>query len=152
MKTTRGFTLIELMIVVAIVAILSAIALPAYNGYVTRSKLAEAFSGLSGASVALQQYAQDNRTFIPTAASPNVCTSGNAPTSTDFSFACSPAPTSTQFTITATGITPTLIGMTYSIDQNGTKRTLSVPSSGGWSSNNVGSNSTCWVRDQSGDC
>ncbi|SCC91814.1 putative Type II secretory pathway protein H [Thiomonas sp. X19] len=154
MKTSRGFTLIELMIVVAIVAILSAIALPAYNSYVTRSKLAEAFSGLSGASVALQQYYQDNRTYVPTAANPNVCTTGsaNAPTSTDFTFACNPAPTATQFTITATGSTPTLTGMVYSINQNGTKQTLSVPTTGGWSSHNVGSSSTCWVRDQSGDC
>uniref|UniRef100_E6PLY9 Putative Type II secretory pathway protein H n=1 Tax=mine drainage metagenome TaxID=410659 RepID=E6PLY9_9ZZZZ len=154
MKTSRGFTLIELMIVVAIVAILSAIALPAYNSYVTRSKLAEAFSGLSGASVALQQYYQDNRTYVPTAANPNVCTTGNAnaPTATDFTFACNPAPSATQFTIRATGSTPTLTGMVYSINQNGTKQTLSVPTTGGWSSTNVGSNSTCWVRDQSGDC
>lgn len=106
---------------------------------------------MSGASVALQQYYQDNRTYVPTAANPNVCTAGHAPTSTDFTFSCT-TDTATQFTIQATGSTPTLTGMTYTINQDGTKQTLSVPTTGGWSSNNVGTSSTCWVRDQSGDC
>ena len=44
----NGFTLIELMIVVAIVGILSAIAVPLYSAYVARSQIAEAFSLLNG--------------------------------------------------------------------------------------------------------
>ena len=48
MKKQSGFTLIELMIVVAIVAILAAIALPAYNGYTAKAKYSEAITAGGG--------------------------------------------------------------------------------------------------------
>ena len=144
MKTSRGFTLIELMIVVAIVAILSAIALPAYNGYVTRSKLPEAFSGLSGMSVAMQQFNQDNRSYLPAGGGATTCAVPVA-TAKDFTFACSNV-TQTTFTITATGTSPDLSGLSYTIDENGTKATPTVPS--GWTA----PSGQCWARNQSGDC
>ena len=57
-KIQQGFTLIELMIVVAIIAILAAIALPAYQDYVARSQVSEAASLASGARTAVaEQYA-----------------------------------------------------------------------------------------------
>jgi type IV pilus assembly protein PilE len=150
MQRNRGFTLIELMIVVAIIAILSAIAIPAYNQYVTRSKLTEAFSSLSSMSVALQQYYQDNRTYVGAP----ICT--NLPTAQDYSFAC-PTLTATTFTLTATP-KGNLVAPSYAIDQNGNKYTTSVPASGwvmpaGTSTPPVatGTNSNGWVRDQSGD-
>ena len=60
---SRGFTLIEIMIVVAIVAILSAIALPSYSDYVLRSKLPEAFSALSDQRIRLEQYYQGQQSL-----------------------------------------------------------------------------------------
>ncbi|WP_105169208.1 pilin [Pseudoalteromonas sp. T1lg23B] len=61
-----GFTLIELMIVVAIIGILSAVALPAYQDYVARSQASEAVSLSAGAKTALAEYYQINGAF-PTA-------------------------------------------------------------------------------------
>ena len=67
-----GFTLIELMITVAVIAILAAIAIPAYGDYVRRSKITEASSSLSDMRNRLEQYFLDNRQFpvncIPAAA------------------------------------------------------------------------------------
>ncbi len=150
-RRARGFTLIELMIVVAVVAILAAIAIPAYTGYVTRSKLTEAFSGLTSMSLAAQQYFQDNRTYLANAGTGSATTCP-VPTASaaDFGFACSNV-SATTFTITATGTSPDLNGAAFTIDQDGTKRTLSLPS--GWNGGgHVGATSTCWVRNQSGDC
>ncbi|CUA94328.1 type IV pilin protein [Thiomonas bhubaneswarensis] len=147
MQRNRGFTLIELMIVVAIIAILSAIAIPAYTQYVARSKLTEAFSGLSGMAVAAQQYYQDNRSYV--AAGGGGATTCPVPTATaqDYSFACSNVG-ATTFTFTATP-QGNFVGPSYTIDQDGTKTTV-LPVPAGWSAPSGGQQ--CWVRNQSGDC
>ena len=58
-----GFTLIEVMIVVAIVAILTAIALPSYKDYIRRGRLPEAFNALADYRTKMEQYYQDNRNY-----------------------------------------------------------------------------------------
>ena len=55
-KNQKGFTLIELMIVIAIVGILAAIALPAYQDYIVRSKISEAVVGMSEAKTGVTEY------------------------------------------------------------------------------------------------
>lgn len=64
-RTAGGFTLIELMIVVAIIAILAAIALPAYQDYVARSQVAEGLSLSTGAKEAIAVYYSDHGSFPP---------------------------------------------------------------------------------------
>ncbi len=61
--TQKGFTLLELMIVVAVIGILASIASPAYTNYVKKGKVAEATSNLADLRIKAEQYFQDNRTY-----------------------------------------------------------------------------------------
>ena len=62
-RPADGFTLIELMIVVAVVGILAAVAYPLYTEYVQRSRITEATSTMNDMRVRMDQYFQDNRTY-----------------------------------------------------------------------------------------
>lgn len=145
MKTNRGFTLIELMIVLVVIGLLTRLALPAYTDYVTRGKLLEATSTLPDGRVKMEQYFLDNRTYAllsGVAALANGCSPGlPLPASTtNFTYGCSNL-TTTTYTITATGI-GTLSTYSYTIDQNNTKQS-NTP----W-----GNSTTCWVTKKGGGC
>ena len=62
-NTQKGFTLIELMIVVAIIGILAAIAIPAYQDYITRSKVTELVTAASACKTSVSEYAQTLNTL-----------------------------------------------------------------------------------------
>jgi type IV pilus assembly protein PilA len=62
-RTQQGFTLIELMIVVAIIGILAAIAIPAYQDYTIRAQVSEGLSLADGAKTALSEYYNDHGSF-----------------------------------------------------------------------------------------
>jgi type IV pilus assembly protein PilE len=64
MKFGKGFTLIEIMVAIAIIGILASIAIPSYRDYVTRGKLVEASTNLSDLRIKIEQSFQDNRSYI----------------------------------------------------------------------------------------
>lgn len=139
----HGFTLIEVMIVVAIVAILARIAYPAYLDYVTRSHIPDATSNLATLQTKMEQWFQDQRSYL-NGADCGGAPSTSMPSSSYFTFTC--AATATTYTLTATGIaTSTMNGFTYTVNQDGTRATTSVPS--GW-----GTNAGCWVTKKGGVC
>lgn len=142
----KGFTLIEVMIVVAIIAILASLAVPAYTDYVKRGKIQEATANLSDMRVKLEQYFQDNRTYL------NACAGGltlppTAPQVKYFTFACSNL-AATTYTVTATG-TVSMNGYTYTINQANAKSTTLTTASG-WVS--ADATSACWIVKKGDSC
>lgn len=126
----RGFTLIELMVAVAIVAILSAVALPAYNSYVKRSRVPPALDALSSYQVRMEQRFQDTGSFANNGACAVALPSGVA----NFTLTCVVNGTN-GYTATATG-SGTMSGYTYTINQAGTRATTAHPN---------GTNTSCWT-------
>lgn len=138
-KHSRGFTLIELMVVVVIVAILAAIALPMYQDYVTRSKIAEATANLGQLRVRMEQHFQDNRQYVGGPCNPP------AAESKYFTYDC-PTLTANAYTIRATGVAAQgMTGFVYTINEANVKATTGVPS--GWTAS-----ATCWVTNKNGAC
>jgi len=72
MKNQKGFTLIELMIVVAIIAILAAIALPAYSDYTKKAKVSEVILAASAVRTAVSEYAAGTGDLPPATWKPEV--------------------------------------------------------------------------------
>ena len=147
MKRQRGFTIIELLITIVIISILAAIALPAYNDYVQRAKLTEAFTALSDFRVRQEQFYQDNRRYD--GAGLNGCGVAG-PNSRYFTFVCAPNATtpSQTYIITASGIaTEGLTNFVYTLNENNVRATTTLGT--GWSG---APNIACWVRRKDGSC
>ncbi|MDQ0573361.1 prepilin-type N-terminal cleavage/methylation domain-containing protein [Variovorax paradoxus] len=139
-RGSSGFTLIEVMITVAIIGILAAIAIPSYRDYVLRGQLVDAQNALSTLRANMERYFQDNRdyrsintTFISPCAAPAAAGS--------FAISC-PTLTATAFTAQAVGSGPTN-GFTFTVDQQNTRVTVRAGS--GWTQCTTG-----WTTRKSG--
>lgn len=129
----RGFTLIELMITVAIVGILAAIALPAYQQYVFRSKIPAGLDGLTAYQLRMEQRLQDTGSYA-SAVDANACAIP-APVITNFNLACALGASNQEYVATVTGTGP-MTGVSYTVNEQGARTTPTHPR---------GPNPTCWT-------
>jgi type IV pilus assembly protein PilE len=146
MRHHSGFTLIEAMIVVAIIAILAAVAVPSYSEYAQRAKITDATSALSAQRIKMEQYFQDNRTYVGACAPGTVAPMPSVNNGKNFTFTC-PGPTATTYTVLASGTAGSnMAEFSYSVNQANTRLTVSLPT--GWNTNPA----NCWVTKKDGSC
>jgi type IV pilus assembly protein PilE len=150
---SAGFTLIELMMTLAILAILAAIAIPSYSEFIMRGRLTDAHAKLGDLRGQMERYFLDNRTYQDTSgalcgiddAAIDMTATYNADGGRSFDIACV-AGSATTYTLTATGrAAKGMSGFTFTVNQANARATTAVPS--GWTTS-----ATCWVVRKNGDC
>jgi type IV pilus assembly protein PilE len=153
MSRQQGFTIVELMVVVAIAAIIAAFAIPSYNEYTTRAKLQEATSQLSEWRTRMEQYYADNRRYSTAAGAGQTDCGASAPQAANaryFTYTCASAggnaAGSQTYLLTATGGTA-VSGFVFTLNHANAKQTTGVGT--GWTAPTP---NNCWVQKKTGLC
>lgn len=137
-KIQRGFTLIEIMVVVAIIGILASIALPSYTNYVSKARATDATSTLADMRIKMEQYFQDNRTYAN-----GPCTAPTGANTTYFAFNCNGTAASaltTTYTLKATGA-GAMSGWSYTVTEANVKASVTP-----------GGTAACWSTSKGATC
>jgi type IV pilus assembly protein PilE len=141
-RCRSGFTLIEFVIVIAIVATLAGIAVPSFADHLRRGRIVEALMRLADHRVRMEQFFLDNRRYDNGAGNCGYA----APVTAADAFALECVVSATGYTVTATGLAGKgAQGFVYTIDEADARSTPAVPD--GW----VASGS-CWVMRRDGSC
>ena len=139
--TQKGFTLVELMIVVTLIGILSAWGIPQYTEYMASTKFTEAHSALSIIQNQMEQYYQDNRTYL-NAAGTGCGINIAAQQTQNFTVTCTA--TATTYTATATGTTGKGVdGFSFTLNE------LNAKSS---KKDSTVIAAACWAKKRNGMC
>jgi type IV pilus assembly protein PilE len=144
-----GFTLIELMVTVAIVGILAAIAYPSYRNYVIRGQLVSATNMLASMRADMERYFQDNRSYAQFGTNPLPPCATAVASGTFTTTACTGGnvPTATTFILTATGSGNTA-GFVFTVNETNVQGTIvSSPAPSNWT---TGSPFACWITKPGG--
>lgn len=129
LRARRGFTLIEVLIVMTVLGILAALAIPQYSRYLQRGNLVEATNALAAYRVQLEQYYQDNRRYSVSAADA-ACGRAVPAGLENFAITCATANAGQTYTATATGA-GNVAGFVFTLDQANTRATTGLPASWG---------------------
>ena len=136
--TQKGFTLIEMMIVVTIIGILASIAIPSYEDYVKKGRAAEATGTLADLRIKMEQCFQDNRSYATCGA---FCMPANG--AVNFGYQCAAPPGPLTYQINATGVAAKdMSGFAFSINQDNAKTSTYDGTTG----------TNCWLTTKSGSC
>jgi prepilin-type N-terminal cleavage/methylation domain-containing protein len=135
---SRGFTLIEIMITVAIIGVLAAIAIPTYQDYVRRGYVVDGTNALATTRADMERYFQDNRTYekVSDTILPPCHADVTAAKRTFGNFVVTCAGDNglkpTTFTLTATGSGPAN-GVVYTVNEQNIRATTGMPTAwSGW--------------------
>ena len=133
----QGFTLIEIIVSVGIIAVIATLALPSYSDYVRRGRLAEAFDALGAYKLRMEQAYQDGGNYGVTA-----CAVGVPASTSNYQYSCTLSNAGQGFAAAATGI-GSMTGFTFTTDAAGINGTTQFRGTA------VVAN--CWLT-RSGEC